>query len=126
VFRIDVISPKPLEDVLPDGFAKMGWLNGSSGLCGTAAPRAYQERCGYTPRLPLLLISPFAKQNHVDSTLTDTTPILRFSEDNWNLGRLGDQSFDAMAGSILNLFNFNGPPAPVFLDPATGLVVSGQ
>jgi phospholipase C len=102
-------------------------LNGTTGLCGKPAPGAYQDRCGYGPRLPLLVISPFAKQNYVDSTLTDTTSILRFIEDNWNLGRLGDQSFDAIAGSILNMFNFNGPPAPpVFLDPATGLVVSGQ
>jgi phospholipase C len=63
----------------------------------------------------------------VDSTLTDQTSILRFIEDNWSLGRLGDQSFDAMAGSILNMFDFNGQPAPpLFLDPQTGLVVSGQ
>jgi phospholipase C len=57
--------------------------------------------------------------------LCGTTSILRFIENNWNLGRLGDQSFDAIAGSILNMFNFNGPAtAPVYLDPATGLVVS--
>jgi phospholipase C len=69
-----------------------------------------------------MVISPFAKQNSVDSTITDLTSILRFIEDNWKLGRLGDQSFDAIAGSITNMFNFNGPPAPrLFLDPQTGL-----
>jgi phospholipase C len=63
----------------------------------------------------------------MDSTLTDITSILRFIEDNWNLGRLGDQSFDALAGSIMNMFNFNGPQAqPVFLDPENGLMVSRQ
>jgi len=102
-------------------------LAGSSGLCGTPAPGAYQDRCGYGTRLPFVVISPFAKQNFVDATLTDTTSILRFIEDNWSLGRLGGQSFDALAGSIANMFNFNGPPAPqLFLDPSTGLVVSGQ
>jgi phospholipase C len=102
-------------------------LFGSSGLCGTPAPGAYLDRCGYGTRLPFLVISPFAKQNFVDSTLTDTTSILRFIEDNWNLGRLGDQSFDALAGSILNAFSLGGQTAPkVFLDPDTGLVVSGQ
>jgi phospholipase C len=102
-------------------------LAGTTGLCGTPASGAYQDRCGYGTRLPFLVISPFAKQNFVDATLTDTTSILRFIEDNWNLGRLGDQSFDAIAGSILNLFNFNGPPAPqLFLDSGTGLVTSGQ
>jgi phospholipase C len=102
-------------------------LLGSTGLCGTAAAGAYLDRCGYGTRLPFLVISPFAKQNFVDSTTNDTTSILRFIEDNWNLGRLGDQSFDALAGSIMNMFTFGGPVAPkVFLDPDTGLVVSGQ
>lgn len=95
-----------------------------SGLCGTPASGAYQDRCGYGPRLPLVVISPFAKQNFVDRTLTDQTSILRFIEDNWKLGRIGDQSFDALAGSLSNLFNFTGPAAPpLFLDPATGQIV---
>jgi phospholipase C len=92
-----------------------------------ASSGSYLDRCGYGPRLPFLVISPFAKPNFVDSTVTDLTSILRFVEDNWNLGRMGDQSFDAMAGSILNMFNFTQQPAPpVLLDPKTGLVVSGQ
>lgn len=99
-----------------------------AGLCGTAAAGAYLDRCGYGARLPFLVISPYAKQNFVDSTLTDLTSILRFIEDNWNLGRLGDQSFDAMAGSILNMFDFSGQhiAPPLFLDPTTGLVADGQ
>jgi phospholipase C len=98
-----------------------------SPLCGTAPAGAYLDRCGYGTRLPFLLISPFAKQNYVDSTLTDTTSILRFIEDNWNLGRIGDQSFDAIAGSIQNMFSFGGPPAPpLFLNPQTGLTDTGQ
>jgi phospholipase C len=96
-------------------------LDGALGLCGTLASGAYNDRCGYGPRLPLLVISPFAKRNFVDSTLTDQTSLLRFIEDNWQLGRIGDQSFDALSGSVLNLFNFSGPAAPpLFLDPATG------
>ena len=70
------------------------------------------------------MISPFAKPNFVDSTLTDTTSILRFIEDNWNLGRVGDQSFDAQAGSIQNMFSFYSKPAPqLFLDPETGAAI---
>jgi phospholipase C len=72
------------------------------------------------------VISPFTRQNFVDSTITDTTSILRFIEDNWKLGRLGHQSFDAIAGSILNMFNFSAMAPPVFLDPQTGLVVTGH
>ena len=42
-----------------------------------------QGRCGYGPRLPLLVISPWARHNYVDHKLTDQTSILRFIEDNW-------------------------------------------
>src|SRR5262249_23811560 len=43
-------------------------------------------RCGYGTRQPLLVISPFAKRNHIDHTLTDQTSILKFIEDNWLAG----------------------------------------
>ena len=39
-------------------------------------------RCGYGTRMPLLLVSPFAKRNFVDHTLTDQSSLLRFVEDN--------------------------------------------
>src|SRR5882724_11846969 len=64
------------------------------GTCGTAGPGQFQGRCGYGPRLPLLVISPLARVNFVDHSVTDQSSILRFIEDNWELGRLGDQSFD--------------------------------
>ena len=47
------------------------------GLCGTRVPplAGQNGRCGYGPRLPLLVISPWAKQNAVDHTLTDFSSI---------------------------------------------------
>lgn len=91
------------------------------GNCGVPAPGTYQGRCGYGPRLPLLVVSPWAKVNFVDHSVTDQSSILRFIEDNWELGRIGDQSFDERAGSLLNLFDFRRPGAPkLFLDPITG------
>lgn len=92
--------------------------------CGNEPPQAgaYQDRCGYGPRQPLLVISPFARQNSVDHGLTDQSSILRFIEDNWKLGRIGDQSFDQKAGSLSSMFDFTqGPRAEkVFLKPDTG------
>jgi phospholipase C len=95
-----------------------------AGMCGTPAAGAYLDRCGYGSRLPFLVISPYARKNYVSHAVTDTTSILRFVEDNWDLGRIGDQSFDAMAGSILDMFDFNSAPRtkPVLLNPTTGLV----
>jgi phospholipase C len=103
-------------------------LLGPVGLCGTPKPGAYLDRCGYGTRLPLLVISPFAKQNFVNHTLTDTTSVLRFIEDNWNLGRIGNQSFDALAGSVLDSFDFASEPRAraVFLDPTTGEVTKEE
>jgi len=96
-------------------------LLGPQKLCGTPPAGAYLDRCGYGPRLPLLVISPFARSNYVGHTMADVGSILRLVEDNWSLGRLGDQSFDAIAGSLLDLFRFGGPStARLFLDPDTG------
>jgi phospholipase C len=69
-------------------------------------------RCGFGPRLPLLVVSPWAKPNFIDDTITDQSSILRFIEDNWELGRLGGGSTDAIAGSLNNLFDFDNSRAP--------------
>ena len=83
----------------------------------------YADRCGYGPRLPLLVVSPFSKVNHVDHTLTDQTSVLKFIEDNWFTGRVGDSSFDSRAGSLNGMFDFWWPHArKVTLDPKTGAV----
>jgi phospholipase C len=96
------------------------------GACGVSSPGAYQGRCGYGPRLPLLAISPFAKSNFVDHVLTDQTSVIRFIEDNWGLGRIGDQSFDERAGSLLNMFDFRHKAHRLILDPATGQPLDDQ
>jgi phospholipase C len=97
------------------------------GSCGAAAAGGYQGRCGYGPRMPFLLISPWAKVNFVDHTVTDQSSVLRFIEDNWGLGRIGDQSFDERAGSLSGLFDFRAPRAgKLFLDPATGQLTQGK
>jgi phospholipase C len=97
-----------------------------TGQCGSGtAVGGQQGRCGYGPRLPLLVVSPWAKSNYVDNTLTDQSSITRFVEDNWGLGRIAG-SFDAQAGSLtgmLDLSKDHGEPPnghPFLLDPATG------
>jgi phospholipase C len=67
------------------------------------------------------VISPYARTNFVDNTITDQTSIIRFIEDNWSLGRIGNQSFDALAGTLDNMFDFtHGNTPKLFLDPVTG------
>jgi phospholipase C len=59
----------------------------------------------------------------VSHTLIDQTSILRFIEDNWLGGkRIGQISFDNIAGSLDDMFDFILPnPRRLRLDPATGL-----
>ena len=80
-----------------------------------------------TRSLLLLLISTYAKVNFIDHQITDQASILRFIEDNWNLGHIGNQSFDEKAGLLTNMFNFTSNryfADKLFLDPSTGLKVS--
>jgi phospholipase C len=82
-------------------------------------------RCGYGPRLPLLVLSPYAKENYVSNALTDQTSVLRFIEDNWLGGeRISELSFDRKAGPLDDLFDFARPVMRrLRLDPATGMRV---
>ena len=99
------------------------------GRCGNRAMLADDNgnpiagRCGYGPRLPLMVISPYARANFVDGTLTDQSSILRFIEDNWRTGRIGGGSFDVDAGPLTNMLDFNRHAdggRKLLLDPATG------
>ena len=84
----------------------------------------YADRCGYGPRLPMLVLSPYARRNYVDHTRTDQTSILRFIEDNWGTGRIGDHSYDSRAGTLTGMLDFRHRPdtTPLVLDPKTGAV----
>jgi len=101
--------------------------SGANALPGVAAGTTHaQGRCGYGPRLPLLVISPWARRNFVDHTVTDQSSILRFVEDNW-LGRqrIGQGSFDAIANSITGMLDLRRGPdlEPYVLDPDSGGVL---
>lgn len=109
-------------------------VNGSNDPARDSAPcntkpaeHGYLDRCGYGPRLPLLVISPYSKANYLDHGLGSQDSVLRFIEDNWSLGRIGDGSFDDSAPSLLRqdgMFDFTAAahPTPILLDPETGAV----
>jgi phospholipase C len=104
-----------------------------AGQCGVPQSGAVLGRCGYGPRLPLLVISPFARKNFVDHSVADQSSVLRFIEDNFGLGRIDPApgksvanggSFDQIAGSLFSMFNFSdeqeGEDRRLLLDPSTG------
>jgi len=87
-------------------------------------------RCGYSQRLPMLVISPYTRDNYVSNNLTNTTSVVKFIEQNWLHGQTIPGSFDATSGSLDargGLLDFNARPhfEPLILNPTTGAVVSG-
>jgi phospholipase C len=81
-------------------------------------------RCGFSQRLPMLVISPWARTNYVSHQLTNTASIIKFAENNWLGGkRIGGGSFDAISNSLSGMLQFFAPRFnPVILDPTTGAV----
>jgi phospholipase C len=110
------------------GVASCGTLGTTPSLPGpNSGGQPVYGRCGLGVRTPFLVISPWAKANYVDNTLTEQASVVRFIEDNWKLGRIGGGSADARAGVITNMFDFT-KDAPqnataVILNPTTGVVV---
>jgi phospholipase C len=116
--------------------------NGTSGICapapgdrpGPPAPgplAGEQGRCGFGPRLPMLVVSPWARSNYVDHNLSDQASIINFVEDNWHLPGIPG-SFDRVLDPLDHqegvkfdlggMFDFGAPPntTPYILDPTTG------
>ncbi|MBV8998839.1 MAG: alkaline phosphatase family protein [Solirubrobacterales bacterium] len=113
-----------------------------SGQCGpspqTTAPLAGEQgRCGFGPRLPLLVISPFAKHNYVDHNLSDQASVLNLIEYNWRLPGISGSADQVLSKAdqaeripfdLAGLFSFRGEgddhgdshARTLFLDPTTG------
>lgn len=82
-------------------------------------PPPQVDEHGYGFRAPALLVSPYARTGHIDSTILDFTSILRFIEDNWTLAPLAER--DARANSIVSAFDFTQTPrAPRFISAQRG------
>src|ERR1700733_11021216 len=86
------------------------------------------DRCGYSQRLPFVVISPYTRENYVSSNQTNTASVVKFIEDNWLHGQRIPNSFDATSGSLDargGVLDFNVKPnyKPVILNPTTGAVV---
>jgi phospholipase C len=114
-----------------DAFTSPGKCgDGTTALPGVNASTSHaQGRCGYGPRLPLLVISPWAKPNYVTQTVTDQSSILRFIEDTvLSQQRIGQGSYDAIANSIGDMLDFtHGTPQNskiLLLDGTTGQVTT--
>ncbi len=76
-------------------------------------PPPHLDLYGLGPRVPMLLISPWAKQGFISSELLEFSSVLKMIETIWDLPSLTER--DANASDMLDLFDFDGPPAPKLL-----------
>jgi phospholipase C len=92
----------------------------------------FPDRCGYGARLPLVVISPWTRENYVSHNLTNQSSVIKFVEQNWLGGQeIGGGSYDKIAGSLDapgGVLDFRTRPhfSPLILDPATGEVVNAR
>ena len=66
------------------------------------------DRFGFGIRVPALVISPYARQGHVDSVEAEFSSVLRFIEDNWGLRYLTHR--DRRADNMSYVFDFDQQP----------------
>ncbi|HJU57779.1 MAG TPA: alkaline phosphatase family protein [Actinomycetota bacterium] len=86
-------------------------------------PPPHVDLYGFGPRVPMLLISPWAKQGFIASDTLEFSSVLKMIETIWDLPSLTAR--DRRAGDMLNLFDFEGEPAPkMILEPRDCAVVS--
>jgi phospholipase C len=112
---------------------------GTSGRCGgapqgtveTPFPLAHEQgRCGFGPRVPLVVISPYARRNTVDHNLSDQASMLNFIEFNWGLSGIPGSADQALAApdaaegvpfDLAGMLQFKGKASgKLFLNPVTG------
>jgi phospholipase C len=78
-------------------------------------PPPAADQFGYGPRVPLLLISPYAREGVVSHTIYEFASVLQLIETRFNLKPLTGR--DAVANSLLDMFDFSQSPAPPLVRP---------
>jgi phospholipase C len=101
----DHVAPIPLPH--PDGIPPSDLIQNPPDICVVeAGPNCDFVYSGY--RVPLLVVSPFAKKHYVSRTATDFTAILKLIETRFNLPSLTNR--DAAAMDMTEFFDFTNVP----------------
>ena len=73
-------------------------------------PPVRLDRFGLGVRVPMLVISPYARRGYIDGRQGEFSSVLRFIEDNWGLTQLTRR--DRIANNMAYDFDFSQAPAP--------------
>jgi phospholipase C len=90
----------------------------STDICGKEAGQLGTGMCNFSwtgYRIPMIVISPFAKQNYVSHDVMDTTAVLAFVEGRFGLAPLTNRDASYSLSQTTNatmaeFFNFTNPP----------------
>lgn len=87
---------------------------------GTGAPEEGAQHGGFDRlgiRVPVYVLSPYAKRHYVSHVTHDHTSILRFVQARFGLPALSNR--DANADAMMDMFDFDAPPQdpPTFVEP---------
>lgn len=99
----DHVAPQPT--VSPDGIRPID-LHAGDICTNDTGPTCNFTYTGY--RVPLVVVSPYAKQHYVSHTVADYTAMLKFIETRWNLPPLTKR--DAAQIDMTEFFDFDNPP----------------
>jgi phospholipase C len=81
-------------------------------------PPPQVDGLGFGVRVPMLVLSPYARTGVVSHELGEFSSVLRFIEDNWGLGKLTRR--DERATPMLSAFDFSQPPRQPLSLPERG------
>jgi phospholipase C len=83
----------------------------AGGFYDHVAPPQLDGR-GLGLRVPLLVISPFAKPGYISHAQGEFSSFDKFVEENWNLPSLGQRDTLAQTSDLMDYFDFQQPPQP--------------
>ena len=83
-----------------------------------APPRGPNPHLEYGERVPTVIISPYARSGHIDSTFNSFPSMLKFVEDTFGLSSL--TSLDGQSNDLYSAFDFSQQPlSPLMLQQRT-------
>lgn len=70
------------------------------------------DTLGLGPRVPLIVISPYAKQGYISHQLSEFSSFVKFAETNWGLPNLGQRDALSSISDLTDYFDFTQTPLP--------------
>ena len=71
------------------------------------------DNFGFGPRVPLIIVSPYARPGYISHTVYEFSSLLAFVEARWQLDALTDR--DSSANDLFDSFDFEQAPLPALI-----------